>query len=177
MSVLDYKPKPWEPLVRAAMDPEEIERQRRLHEENGVEYVPDSEMWVNEEYQVTVRYLGDEGKASVLHLSIKRRAGGPAHDWRELQAIKNEVAGWEREAIEIYPSESRLVDQANQTHLWVLRDGESIGVGWPNRDVKTDEERKAELAKVIGVRQAERKGSQRNWRPGISTGPNYNPGG
>lgn len=63
--------------------------------------------------------------ARVLHLSIKRNDRKPVHDWRDLQRIKNELVGPEAEAVELYPAESRLVDAANQYHLWVLVDG-----GW-----------------------------------------------
>lgn len=56
------------------------------------------------------------------------------HDWRDLQAIKNELVGPEHEAIELYPAESRLVDTANQYHLWVLKDpSQRIPVGWTQR--------------------------------------------
>lgn len=40
--------------------------------------------------------------------------------WREMQAIKNEVFGREATAIEYYPPESELIDQANIYWLWVL---------------------------------------------------------
>jgi hypothetical protein len=36
------------------------------------------------------------------------------------QAIKNGIVGEECEAVELYPAESRLVDTANQYHLWAL---------------------------------------------------------
>lgn len=39
-----------------------------------------------------------------------------------MQRIKNQLAGAECEAIELYPAESRLVDSANQFHLWCLDD-------------------------------------------------------
>lgn len=134
-----------------------------------------NEVWLNDEYQCVVSYLGPRARADTLHLSIKRADGTPAHDWRELQAIKNEVAGWEREAIEIYPGESRLVDEADQTHLWVLPVGETVGVGFPERKVMTDDERREKIEAATG--EPSTKGSQRNWRSGISTGPDYRPGG
>lgn len=43
---------------------------------------------------------------------------------RELPAIKNELVGPENEGVELYPAESRLMDSANQYHLWVLTDPE-----------------------------------------------------
>jgi hypothetical protein len=55
-----------------------------------------------------------------MHLTFKRNDRAAVRDWRHFQAIKNEVAGPEREAIELYPPESMLVDAANEYHLWVL---------------------------------------------------------
>ena len=58
----------------------------------------------------------------MIWLSIKRIDKESIHDWRELQQIKNEIVGEKNEAIEIYPSEDRIVDTANQYHLWVFKD-------------------------------------------------------
>ncbi|OIQ65916.1 hypothetical protein GALL_525200 [mine drainage metagenome] len=55
----------------------------------------------------------------VWELSILRKDGQPAHDWRDLQAIKTMMVGAEYEAIELYPAESRVIDVANETHLFV----------------------------------------------------------
>jgi hypothetical protein len=66
----------------------------------------------------------------VTHLSIKRIDREPVTDWRDKQEIKNQLCGPEREGIEIYPAESRLVDGANQYHLWVLPEGNHIPIGF-----------------------------------------------
>jgi hypothetical protein len=58
----------------------------------------------------------------VAWLSIKRRDREVIRDWRELQAIKNAIVGPEHEGFELYPAESRLVDTANQFHLFVFMD-------------------------------------------------------
>lgn len=96
------------------------------------------EVWVSEQYQVNIdrdppHRLGDE--AEVWHLSIKRRDKAPIHDWRDLQAIKNQLVGPEFEAVELYPAEARVVDSANQYHLWtVIRLGDQraprLPFGW-----------------------------------------------
>lgn len=88
------------------------------------------EMWMNNLYQCAVHYLDDQDSFGALHLSIKRRDKRPIHDWRHLQQIKNDVAGDSREALELYPSEDRRVDTANQYHLWVMPVGKQIGIGW-----------------------------------------------
>lgn len=77
------------------------------------------------------------------HLSIKSHDKcHSAHDWRDLQRIKNELIGPEAEAIELYPSMRRLRDAANQFHLWVIEPEEGktyaetqIPVGWPSPEV------------------------------------------
>lgn len=82
-------------------------------------------IFVNSRYQVSQfppQAIGRENGKPVLlfHLSIKRVDGAAIHDWRDLQRIKNEILGEEAEGVELYPAESRLVDGANQYHLWVL---------------------------------------------------------
>lgn len=169
MSVFEYTPKPWEPLWRSAIPQHEIERARAIVEAHGAEYHPPDEVWVNGEYQCFVGYMSEDGRDGPLSLSIKRNDKTPPQDWREKQAIKNEVAGPEREAVEIYPAESRLVDDADQAWLWVFPVGVSVPVGFGERRVGTPD--------GDATRRRTGKGSQRNWRPAISTGPDYKPGG
>ena len=76
----------------------------------------------NDKYLVTVREQSAEGKPTLVHLSIKRLDQQPIHDWRDLQAIKNQLVGEECEGVELYPAQTRLVDAANQFHLWVVKD-------------------------------------------------------
>lgn len=57
-----------------------------------------------------------------IHLSIKRNDREPVTDWRHKQAIKDQLVGHECEAVELYPATSRLVDCANQFHLWCCPD-------------------------------------------------------
>ncbi len=72
-------------------------------------------LFVNSRYQVAV---SDE--VPLVHLSVKRIDQEPVHDWRDLQRIKDELVGPEHEAVELYPARSRVVDTANQYHLWCL---------------------------------------------------------
>lgn len=65
-----------------------------------------------------------------MHLSFKRNDRAPVRDWRHFQAIKNEVAGPEREAVEIFPPESNLLDGANEYHLWILPPGMESPLGF-----------------------------------------------
>ena len=65
-----------------------------------------------------------------LHLSIKSVDNVPIRDWRHFQRIKDTLAGPHREAIELYPRQDRVVDEANQYHLWVLPKGVELAVGF-----------------------------------------------
>ena len=103
--------------------------------------------FVNDLYQVAVApcAAGDQ----MLHVNIRRRDGAAIFDWRHMQQIKNEVAGEEREAVQIFPRESRKVDTSNKYHLWVLPEGVSLdALGWTTRDVQYKENRN-----VPGMRQ------------------------
>lgn len=77
----------------------------------------------NSRYAVLVRRVEFGGEwPAMLHLSIRRHDRQAIHDWRDLQRIKNEIVGPEHEGVELYPAEGRLMDAANQYHLFVLED-------------------------------------------------------
>lgn len=78
----------------------------------------DEDQWANNTYVVIRRRMDGNDGATAYHLSIRRQDREPVRDWRDFQRIKNQLAGPEYEAVEIYPAESRLVDMANQFHLW-----------------------------------------------------------
>ena len=106
------------------------------------------EIWINDKYQVNIlrgkdcdQYVHiEEYKGKCDYLSIKTLEKEPIHDWRDLQQIKNELCGENREALEIYPSEHRLVDTANQYHLWVIPKDAQIPFGFTHREVYTKEQ-------------------------------------
>lgn len=79
-------------------------------------YPPDRERWENDEYSVWLNRKYPLG----CHLAIRRKDLQPAHDWRDLQAIKTALVGAEYEALELYPAESRVMDVANEAHLYVM---------------------------------------------------------
>ena len=85
------------------------------------------QVFLNDQYQVNVSKEKSSipGWPDLLHLSIKRRDKKSIRDWRTLQEIKNLIVGPEAEAVELFPAESRLVDTANQYHLYMLFDPET----------------------------------------------------
>lgn len=106
-------------------------------------------VWLNSRYQVEVTIIEPQDGMDwppLTWLSIKRLDKATIHDWRDLQRIKNELCGPESEAVELYPSESRLVDTSNQYHLWVLPPGKQWPFGYGERlIIKTTTEEDVDL--------------------------------
>ena len=82
----------------------------------------DRDRYENDEYIVFVdKYAQTMTKGlKVWELSILRHDGQPARDWRDLQEIKTTLVGAEYEAMEMFPAESRVIDVANETHLFAV---------------------------------------------------------
>tara|TARA_R100001440_G_scaffold66995_1_gene88185 strand:+ start:83 stop:595 length:513 start_codon:yes stop_codon:yes gene_type:complete len=101
------------------------------------------EIWVNDIYQVNIlrgkdcdQYIHiEEFKGKCDYITIKTHDKKAIRDWRHFQTIKNELCGENKEAVEIFPSEKRLVDTANQYHLWVLPKGQMFPFGFDTRKV------------------------------------------
>lgn len=149
--------KTWIPMRRGTMNPAYFESVYPTGLPDGWRV----EVWGNDEYEATIEHA----PSGWAYITLKRYDRHAIRDWRHLQSIKNEVVGAEREAFEIFPAESRLMDTANQYHLWVLPEGESISVGQTDREVLRASDVRALNAQTGG------KGRQRDWQPGLSTGP------
>ena len=54
------------------------------------------------------------------HLKIRRRDSQDGISWDTLQAIKNDMLGEDTVAVEIFPSEYDVVNEANIRHLWEI---------------------------------------------------------
>lgn len=125
-------------FIAEAMAEHGMTREQAKHHLNRLKA---DEIWVNDEYQVNVDKNPIHGfkDMTIWHLSIKRRDKSVVHDWRDLQQIKNMLVGTEAEAVELYPAESRLVDTANQFHLWCFMAEKGQGgfptlpLGWFSR--------------------------------------------
>lgn len=99
------------------------------HVEQMVQRMAYLHVYQNNLYHVEMAY-----GTPFIHLDIHRLDGGPCKNWRHFQQIKNELVGAEHEAIELFPAESRLVDTANEYHLWVhARPDFRFPVGWNGR--------------------------------------------
>jgi hypothetical protein len=104
-----------------------------------------------------------------MHISFKRNDRAAVRDWRHFQAIKNEVAGADREAIELFPPEAHLVDAANEYHLWVLPPDIYSPLGMLGRGVGDAHDNHDQAGYRSGL--AKSGSRQREWEPGIPTGP------
>ena len=100
----------------------------------------DDKVFLNNLYQVNIsdHPPWNEMGTPMIHISIKRLDKGHAKDWRHFQQIKNELVGPNHEAFELYPNEDRLVDAANQFHLWCFALPDvGMPIGFPSRGVES----------------------------------------
>lgn len=111
--------------------------------------------FANSRYQVVVSFEYPDGWPPMAHLSIKAHDKRCARDWRDMQRIKNELCGPEAEGVELYPAESRLMDEANQFHIFVIHpDAGTFPFGQKYRTHMTPvdvEKQYKELEEVLGV--------------------------
>jgi hypothetical protein len=63
-----------------------------------------------------------------IHLRIRRRDWQEIISWEDIFAIKNHTFGNEKIAIEIYPRKSKLVNEMNMRHLFILTQDQIIGL-------------------------------------------------
>lgn len=82
----------------------------------------------NSLYSVQLHRKSSEWGEIVL-LMVRRNDEAPVRSWPDMQRIKNEIVGPERVAVEVYPDQADVVDQANMYHLWVLPKGFKLPFG------------------------------------------------
>jgi hypothetical protein len=115
-----HEARPWRPFVQT--QPYAGGRLTELGER--------ASFYANSHYLVHVYDTVDEsGVLTGRTLSLRTVENDTRHDWREMQRVKNELAGDEWEGIELYPAESRVVDTANQYWLWCFPT--PLQVGFP----------------------------------------------
>lgn len=105
---------------------------------NGVGYSEYN--WTNSTYHGVVRRYSSGfpwggGPFAVVSLTANDQTS--RHDWREFQQLKTLILGPDWEAMELYPAEDRLVDQANRFYLWCVPSGViNFGLSGEHRDVR-----------------------------------------
>lgn len=68
----------------------------------------------NRVFAVLVRDVG-----TAFHLAVSSLTGDRP-SWPEMQRIKNELAGPDATAVEVYPPQREVVDDANMYHIWIV---------------------------------------------------------
>ncbi len=71
--------------------------------------------------------LERQAEAGVCHLAVSSLSG-VRPTWHEMQRIKDEIAGHDATAIEVYPPHDQIVDDADMFHIWVLRGNLPFGL-------------------------------------------------
>lgn len=82
-------------------------------------------VWKNNVYVVQA-FLKPEG---ITLLMVRRNDAEPIRSWSDMQRIKNELMGIDRVAVEVYPRERDVVDEAHMYHLWVYPEGYILPFG------------------------------------------------
>lgn len=76
--------------------------------------------WSNGYYAVMARTLQTDW-GMVTHVTIRNKPNTDV-PWADKQIIKNKIFGYDALAIEVFPPQKDLVDEANMYHLWILHD-------------------------------------------------------
>jgi hypothetical protein len=116
----------------AAQPPSGAHRPLMLLAERPASMDLPEEEWTSDIYSVVLRRRPDRvfgTRQGMIQLGISALDGTARHDWREFQWIKNQLAGPECEAFELYPAESRLLDPSNYYSLWCFPGLKRIKVG------------------------------------------------
>lgn len=58
-------------------------------------------------------------RGGVVHLAVSSLSE-TRPTWPEMQRIKDELAGTDATAVEVYPPQGEIIDEANMYHIWVL---------------------------------------------------------
>ena len=96
--------------------------------------------YANELYQATVDYSHWDAKSreGYIYISLKNHKRTTNVSWQHKQWIKNDICGVEAEGVELFPAENRMVNSANQYHIWVLTENRKIPCGWHEGRLVTD---------------------------------------
>jgi len=88
------------------------------------------EVWLNDRFLVQVFERRDVTRLSVNRVTTN--GAGRWEDnitWDDLQIVKRQCGFGDMLAVEVYPEDRDVVNDANMRHLWVL-DYPICGVGW-----------------------------------------------
>lgn len=108
----------WHPFERVDVDPARFA-------EHAARTGDLRSCWRNNVYSVQV-FARATPHGEALQFAIRRHDDHEVQGWSDLQRIKDELAGPDALAIEMYPRAADVVDDANMRHLFVLPPGMSV---------------------------------------------------
>ena len=80
--------------------------------------------FMNNRYVVMITDNQKIGNHTAIRAMIQRHDDKPIpNHWREIQSIKNEIFGLEEVAVEFYPRQKTLIDDANIYWIWIFPKG------------------------------------------------------
>lgn len=96
--------------------------------------------WKNNVFTVQMYLYEDAAVSGVFTVfGIRRHDKSPTISWDDLMRIKNEIAGVDRWAMEMYPPQDQLVDVANMRWLWCGPKGSGMPIGMHCRKIVADD--------------------------------------
>ena len=90
-------------------------------------------IYVLQSAQFLVQVFIEENDILRLTINSVKRRGNNWQDgitFDELQSIKNAIGYGDRLAVEIYPEDRELINDANMRHLWVLPERDRPSFAW-----------------------------------------------
>jgi hypothetical protein len=117
-------PGAWKDLV--APEPPSLPWQTLRYVETLTDQTGKYEVWENDRYYLSVRRYAKGfflKNSPYIVIGISNDDESAHHDFRDFQAIKNDIAGRDWEGIELYPAESRLKDPSNRFYLYCVPKG------------------------------------------------------
>ena len=93
-----------------------------------------TETWMNEQYIVFICPEPATAWGNVTRMMIRRNDATTNVSWCDKQRIKDALFGPERCAVEVFPPTSKLVNDKNIYHLWVLPEGFELPFGLCQKD-------------------------------------------
>lgn len=129
-------PRPWLPF-----------RERNIAEMKARPPHGVTRLWENGWFVVMLRPIPLPDGTRIDHVFVRNKPNTPVRSWTDLMRIKRELFNADSLAVEVFPPDAEIIDEANLTHLWILPSGvlpaECSLVRWT---VESDEARRAERA-------------------------------
>lgn len=80
--------------------------------------------YMNNRFVVMITDNQKIGNQTAIRAMIQRHDDKPIpNHWKEIQSIKNEIFGLEEVAVEFYPRQRNVVDDANIYWIWIFQKG------------------------------------------------------